>query len=128
MLVFVLTFVLVFVLTFVLVFLFVFVLVFVLIFVLLFLFVLVLLFPFVVPVLLPGAVPGGALVRFPGLNTPGGNFILTGPIVVFVGVPLVLFCPPGFNCFSPGKVLIVSWFVGLVLFCCPPPGARFDIP
>ena len=68
----------------------------------------------------PGLLPGGAIVRFPiGLNTPGGSLIiLTGPLVLFVGVPeLVLFCPPGINCVNPGRVLAVAWFGELVLFC-----------
>ena len=48
--------------------------------------------------------------------------ILTGPLVLFVGVPeLVLFCPPGINCVNPGKVFTIAWFGGLVLFFPPPP-------
>jgi hypothetical protein len=44
-----------------------------------------------------------------------------------MGALVLLFCPPGINCVNPGKVLVVSWFVGLVLFC-PPPGAKLTKP
>jgi hypothetical protein len=80
--------------------------------------------PVVLPVGVPVVLPVGALVRFPiGLNAPGGSLIiLTGPLVLFVGVPeLVLFCPPGINCVNPGKVFTIAWFGGLVLFFPPPP-------
>ena len=60
----------------------------------------------------------GLFVRFPiGLNTPGGSLIiLTGPLVLFVGVPeLVLFCPPGINCVNPGRPLLLPGLVGSVI-------------
>ena len=130
-----LTFVLVFVLLFLLLFPLVLVLLFPLVLVLLFPLVPVLLFPLVPVLLFPLVpvlfvfVPGfGFTVKFPrtGFLMPGGSLIiLTGGLVLFVGFPL--FCTAGTNCVNPGRVLVVSWFGGVVLFC-PPPGAKLTKP